>query len=244
VALGLAGALLATVPCRADPTFGGVVQVTSDYVYHGLSQTCGHPAVQADAHLHGRIGQSTAEAFGGLWTSIGLTNADCGNAYELDPYLGFTAMSSRNTSVTLTYIHYAHPYSTYPYPRLHALRYDYDAFEGTWAYQDLLYLTVAWTPNTFRYTGYSIEDDRSAFSYGLQLHVPLGTAFTASLGLGYDEFSDPTGAGYAYGSAGLSYTTGPWQFEVSYVETSERARTLFGDDLAGNRVAVTATWRF
>jgi hypothetical protein len=103
---------------------------------------------------------------------------------------------------------------------------------------------VAWTPDALRYVFYSIDRDRSALSYGLQLHQPLPRGFSLAAGVGYDEIADPFGTGYGFWNAGLGYTLGPVQLQAEYVGTSSRAERLFGAYVAGSRGFLSAVWRF
>jgi hypothetical protein len=64
------------------------------------------------------------------------------------------------------------------------------------------------------------------------------------VGAGYDEVSDPSGAGYAFWNTGFGHAIGPVQLDVSYFRTSSRGEQLFGPEIAGGRVAVSAVWRF
>jgi uncharacterized protein (TIGR02001 family) len=222
-------------------SFGGSLTLTSDYVYRGISQTCGDPAFQADGHYRTSGGQSPSDTFVGLFASKGLGDSYCGGASELNAYLGHSFATSRDSSATLTYTHYAYPGGLYGFD---SVDYDYDEFGAQWAYQDQLYLTLAWVPNALRYTDHSLERGRSAFTYGLQLHHALGARFTLSAGAGYDEVTDPLGAGYAFWNGGIGYAIGAFQFDVSYFGTADIATRRFGTRIAGNRVSVTALWRF
>jgi len=242
-ALGLAGIALAP-PVRADGTLGGSLVLTSDYVYRGLSQTCGKPAAQADLHYRSGGDRAGPEWFIGGWGSAGLSSGSCAGTDELNLYLGGSFLVTGNSTATLTYTHFSFPDNSSIYPEPITTRYDYDEIEGSWAYHDLLYVTVAWSPNTLRYTNHIFERDRSALSVGLQAHWPLGRAFTLSGGAGYDEFADPYGAGFAFWSAGVGYTLASFQFDVSYFGTAHRAEWLYGPHAAGNRVAGSIVWRF
>ena len=231
-----AAALLAAAwQCRAEGTFGGSLALTSDYVFRGLSQTCGKPAAQADVHY--RISSPSAgESFLGVWGSQELSGEYCPTPGELNLYAGHSWLTGLASSLTLTYAHYAYPGSAEGH-------YDYDEFEGAWAFQDRLFVTVAWVPNALGYTNYSASRDRNAVSLGLQLNQPVATAFTASAGVGYDQIADVTGAGFVFWSAGIAYGRGPAQIGVSYFGTSDRARHLYGG-MGGNRWAATLIWRF
>lgn len=241
--IGLLGAPAASAaPWLGD--FGGSLALTSDYIYHGISQTCGDPAAQAEVHYRSSGGQAAAEAFAGIWGSAGLGQSACGKAREINLYAGYTAAVGRDSSATLTYTHYGYPGGAYTLEPLAGYRYDYDALEAQWAWQDQVYLTLAWTPDALRYVGYSVARDRSALSYGMQLHQPLGGGLSLSAGVGYDQMADPAGTGYGFWSAGVGYALGAVQLQAVYVGTAGRARRLFDSYVAGNRATVSVVWRF
>lgn len=241
--LGLTGVRAACAAVTLDD-FGGSLSLTSDDIYHGISQTCGDPAVQGDLDYRTSGGQSPNEAFAGVWGSAGLGASACGKAREANVYAGYTFALNTDSSGTITYTHYGYPGGAYTLAPLAGLRYDYDTLEAQWTWQDQIYLTAAWTPDALRYAYHSVERDRTALSYGLQLRQPLGRGFSLSAGIGYDEIADPFGTGYGFWNAGAGYAVGAVQLQVGYFGTAERADRLFGTYVAGNRVAASVVWRF
>ncbi len=233
--------LLAPLPGSAladrPDAIGGSIALTSDYVYHGISESCGHPAAQLDVHYRTTSGAATPEAFVGAWGSVDSGRASCRTADELNAYLGLSWMATRNSSARVTYVHFAY-FGEYGHI------YDYDELEGTWAYQDRIFATLAWTPDAFRFTEYGVQKDRRALSYGVQLHQPVGRAFTLSAGVGYDEIADPSGTGYGFFDTGVGYTLEALQLDVTYFDTASRATHLFGGAVAGSRWAATVVYRF
>jgi uncharacterized protein (TIGR02001 family) len=229
----------------APEDFGGSLGLTSDDVFHGTSQTCGDPAVQGDLHYRSSGGQSPTEFFAGVWGSAGLGQSACGQAREFNIYGGYSFATSADSSATFTYTHYGYPGGSYTLQApLAGYRYDYDALEAQWAWQDAVFVTLAWTPDALHLTYESFGRDRSALSYGLQLHQPLPAGFSLAAGVGYDQIEDPSGTGYAFWNGGAGYTLGPVQLTLVYYGTATRAVHLFGSYVAGNRVSVTALWRF
>jgi uncharacterized protein (TIGR02001 family) len=224
--------------------FGGSLALTSNDMFHGLSQTCGDPAAQADLHYRSSGGKSSAEAFAGAWGSAGLGQSACGKAREVNFYAGYSFLTAADSSASFTYTHYGYPGGAYVIGRLAGRRYDYDALEAQWAWQDRVFLTAAWTPNALGYRSFSVTQNRSAGSYGIQVHQPLARGFSLSAGVGYDEIADPFGTGYGFWNAGLGYGLGAWQFEAGYFGTADRARRLFGSYVAGSQASISAVWRF
>lgn len=233
--------------CPAAVDAGGSVALTADDVYRGISMTCGHPAAQADVHAR-ELGSSGWAAFVGAWGSAGLSGVACGSAKELDLYTGFNLALNADLSATITYTHYAFPGGGYGNPHLSGGRYDYDQLGTSWDVVDRLYLTLAWTPDALRYVPYEESfrtlRDRSAFAYGLEWHQPLVSWLSLTAGAGYDQMADPFGTGYGFWSLGLTHSTGPFELDVAYFRTADRALRLFGPQTAGGRVSATILWRF
>jgi uncharacterized protein (TIGR02001 family) len=237
VSLTIALALVlsaASVAC-AEGSFGGSVDLTSDYIYHGLSESRGGPAIQGDVHYRSNFGAAAAENFIGLWGST-ISHATTGGTYELNAYLGRTFLINSNSSATLTYVHYA-----YPDDRGRP-GYDYDELSVGWAYQDRVFATLAWTPDTARYSDRESGRCCRVLSYDVAVHQSLGHAFTLTGGLGYDEFNGASG--YAYWNGGIAYAIGSWQLDLSYFAMQRRAADLYGSVIGGNRLVGTLAWRF
>jgi uncharacterized protein (TIGR02001 family) len=219
----------------AQGAIGGSVDLTSDYIYHGLSESHGEPALQADIHYRSNSGAAAAENFIGLWGST-LSRSATGGNYELNAYLGRTFLVNANSSATLSYVHYAYP-DDHGKPR-----YDYDEFSAGWSFQDRLFATIAWTPDTGRYSERGLGRCCRALSYSVAVHQNLGHAFTLTAAVGYDEFNG--GSGYAYWNGGIAYAIGAWQLDLSYFAMQPRAEYIYGSVLAGDRLVGTIVWRF
>lgn len=234
-------------PAAAAVDAGGSLALTSDDVYRAISQTCGHPAIQADLHVRER-GASNWAAFAGAWGSAGLGGNPCGRAKELDAYLGYSLALTPDLSATLTYTRYAFPGGDYGNPHLDGQRYDYDQFAMSWDIAERLYLTLAWTPDALQYERYEgqfrREQDRGALAYGAEWRQPLVSWLSLTAAVGYDRMADPFGTGYGFWSLGLTHAAGPLELDLGYFRTADRAVRLFGPDSAGGRVSATVLWRF
>jgi uncharacterized protein (TIGR02001 family) len=228
-------ACAAAMAAWADGSVGGSLEFTSDYIYHGLSQSRGDPAVQADIHYRSASDAATGENFIGLWGST-ISRAMTGGTYELNAYAGRTFLVNSDSSATLSFVHYAYPNDR------GSPRYDYDELSGSWAYRDFVFFTVAWTPDTAAYTERGLGRCCRLLSYDVALHQSLGYGFTLSAALGYDELKGDFG--YAYWNGGIDYAIGPFQLDLSYFAMQPRAAHLYGDAIAGNRWVGTLIWRF
>jgi uncharacterized protein (TIGR02001 family) len=219
----------------ADASFGGLVDFTTDYIFHGLSQSGGDPAIQADVHYRFSSNAATADNFAGVWGST-TSRESTGATYELNAYAGRTFLLTPNSSATLTFVHYA-------YPDAHGSpHYDYDELAAKWAYQDRFFVTMAWTPDTAPYSERAFGLCCRVLTYDAAVHQSLGHAFTLSAAVGYDELRGVSGYGYANG--GIAYAFGAFQLDVSYFAVQSRAVYLYGHSLAENRWVGTLAWRF
>lgn len=232
--------------CLAALDTGGSLALTQDDVYRGISQTCGHPAAQGDLHV--REEGTSAAAFAGVWGSLGLGSSPCGSAKEIDLYGGYSVALSSALSTTLSYTHYAFPGGGYGNPHLRGHRYDYDQLGVTLRIAERLDLILAWTPDALRYEWYegsfrSVRD-RGAFTYGIDWRQPLASWLSLTAGAGYDYMADPFGTGYGFWSVGLTHAAGPFELDLAYFRTADRAMRLFGSQAAGGRVSATVLWRF
>ena len=230
--LGCALAVLPTT-ARVEGAAGGHVAATTDYVFRGMSQTRGAPALQGDFHYEWASGW-----FLGAWTSTVDLNPGPGPTLELNAYAGRSWPVSPAWAARITAVHYGYPGD------MPALSYDYDELAGSLSFRDRLVASIAWSPNTSRYSGYGAAHDGTALSYDLVGQWPLWAGLSAVGGAGYYDLEDLFGTGYGYWSLGLTWAIRRLQFELGYFSTADRATELFGPETTGQRWSLTASWRF
>jgi uncharacterized protein (TIGR02001 family) len=227
----LAGALFA--PAAWAGGFGGALGVASDDVFRGVSLSDHQPSLQGDLHYRADRGW-----FAGLAAASVKRGHDQDTTAEFDPYLGFAWALGRDWSARLAYVHYAYPFNS-----PHRI-YDYDELDGTLAWRDRAFLSVAGSPDTGAETTRGTATGRAALAYSLGVHQPLPQAFSINAGIGYYDLRWAIGAGYAYWNTGIGYDWRAWHFEASYLGTDATAHRLYYDDLAANRWVVSLLWRF
>lgn len=213
--------------------FGGTVSVTNDYVYRGISQTGGNPAVQADLHYRSRNGWIF-----GTWGSYADLPDGEGPQSEVDLYVGHSWTLDEDWDARVTLTHYLYPGDS------RQLEYDYDEVVSTLGYRSRLFATVAWSPNVTRYANGTWVEDATALSYEVAASQPVLGQLSALAGAGYYDLPSKLDADYWFWNAGLSCSVGRAQFIVSYIDTDSNATRAFGYKPAGGRWAGTVAWRF
>jgi uncharacterized protein (TIGR02001 family) len=217
----------------AEGSVGGHVDATTDYVFRGISQTRGKPAVQADLHY-----QTSAGWFGGVWASTVDLNRGPGATVEWNAYAGRAWPIGGPWNARITAVQYVYPNDTA------YLRYDYFELLGTVAYEDRLAFTVSWSPNTSRYSSYGIARHESTATYEIVGQLPLQEPLSLTGSAGYYDLSQLFGTGYFYGNAGVVATFDRVRIDFGYFVTGHEATDLFGSDVAGDRWSLTVVWWF
>lgn len=229
--------LFVALPCTsaAAGSFGGHVAATTDYVFRGVSQTRGAPAAQGDLHY-----QTAGGWFAGVWASTVDLNPGEGATQELNLYGGRGWPVSGDWNARIIVVDYIYPNDNRQFS------YDYFELIASIAWLDRIVASVAWSPDTSRFSyayGGAVRD-RQAWTGEVVGRWPLKGALAATGSAGYYDLSDLFDAGYAYGSAGLSYTRESLQFDIAYIVTGGQAQGLFGSEVAGDRWSLSASWRF
>jgi uncharacterized protein (TIGR02001 family) len=217
-------------PTFAQGRIGGSVSLVSDYVYRGVSQSRGEPALQADFHYASVHGWSV-----GVWGSTVELNGIEGRSAELNAYAAYRWQWSSNWHSKVMAVHYAYPWNDIS-------NYEYNEFVGSLSYRNRLFATVAFSFDSNRTVSPAYRTDKDIRSYELAGSVPLGRSFSTNLGIGYYDLPDP--ADYLYWNAGVSYDWRAFRAEISYIGSEDAAERLNYGRFAGDRVAATLSWRF
>jgi uncharacterized protein (TIGR02001 family) len=225
---------LCSVPASAGSA-GGQVAATTDYVFRGVSQSRGASAVQGDVHYQTEDGWVA-----GLWGSTVDLNPGKGATTELNFYGGRAWPLGGDWSARLTVVDYVYPNDGATFS------YDYVEVIGSVAWLDRVVASIAWSPNTSRFSSLygTVSEDGTAWTYELVGRWPLRGGLSATGSLGYYDLTDLFHMGYSYGSAGLSYNRDSLQLDAGYFLTEREAREQFGSEVAGNRWSLSVSWRF
>jgi uncharacterized protein (TIGR02001 family) len=215
---------------------GGNVAITSDYIYQGVSESEGHPAVQGDVHA------SAEHWFLGGWASSRDRDLDPKASSELEMYFGrrFDLSSAWSATLSARSHYFLHPAQASA---------DYQELSAGVAWLDRWTFTLAAIPNAVRWYEYQRLNRSPAWvadTAGQWLIAP-GVFVTGAAGYYYSTGSgsgDQAAAGYAYGNVGLAYEQRRWRVDVGYFLAQNRAQQLFPYPPANRHVAGTVSWRF
>jgi uncharacterized protein (TIGR02001 family) len=212
--------------------FSGSLAVTSDYVYRGVSQTHGEPAIQ------GGIQYATLDHWAlGVWASTTQLNTYDGTTIEVDPYVSFRWNIRDEWHGKLSALHYFHPLNS------NNAYYEYDEVAASVDYNETLFFNVAWSWNVSHYSTWGYVNG-NAISYEASWARPLPKSFSLSAGIGYYDLSDLVNTGYWYWNAGVGKDWEMWHLALSYIGTSQEAEQLYGTVTTGNRFSITLLRRF
>jgi uncharacterized protein (TIGR02001 family) len=231
--LAATGATLGA-PALAAAPWGGSLQLTTDYVFRGVSQSGHDAALQADLHWRAPSGW-----FVGAWaSSIAAPQGTFGN-YELNVYAGRSWLLSERWGGSLRYVRYAYPNSPL------GQRYDSDEVTLAFDLDDRLVLSVAGSPDTSRYASQGWALRRRTLAFEAALRQPLGSSPLALLAsAGYYDTRSLLGAAYRAWSAGLVLRIDTGELVLQRYAADDTARRLFADGARKPRWALSANWRF
>jgi hypothetical protein len=232
---------------------GGEIAITSEAIYHGLSESFGRPALEADLHA-----TTSGGTFAGVYTIDTFSGAS-GGAKELAVYLGQRVALGSDWSAQLTaYDHHYLSGSDVPG--------DYAEIAAQMSYLDLWSISITAIPDATGRphtvpggAGMSYREHYSAWVAATQLQWLITSRLFFTAGGGYyfvQDVAERTGSadtysylsgrpGYPYGSLGLSCQWRQWRIDAAYFLTGQRAAAaVYPYPSANQHVAATLSWRF
>ena len=237
------GALLFSTPLLAQQAdagksweFGGSLTAVNDYVWRGVSQTRGKPALQIDvAATHASGFYAGAFASNVDFTATGDEND--GIRYELDPYIGWSGEVFGNGSeldVSLSRV-------TYPGAKS-GFNVDYTELEGKLTFPQHVYVGVAYSPDIFKLGARGIY-------YNAGLDMPIGeSGWGLKAQAGHYDLKKAAGDSYNDFLVGVNKQLGPAKAELAWSTTSSYGQALSENldekSQAGSRVIFSLAWAF
>lgn len=220
---------------------GGNLALTTDYIYRGVSESDGHPALQADLHAN------SDGSYAGAWVSTRDRALDPGGPGELEVYFGHRFNLSSAWSATL---------SAHSHYFVHATQTsaDYQEASAGLAWLDRWTVTLTAIPNAVRWYEYMRLTRSPAWvaETSGQLLLGRGLFVTGGAGYYYSSGTVPAGtasdgrpaSGYAYGNVGLAFEVHQWRLEIGYFLAQNQARDLFPYPAVNQHLAGTVSWHF
>jgi uncharacterized protein (TIGR02001 family) len=207
---------------------------TSDFVFRGLSYTRGKPAGLASFD----IDFPSSLYFGGF-VSTADPNPGPSPQAEVDIWLGKAFRIGTAFSADFRLTHYMYPDD----PRV--ADYDRDELTLTFGVKDSVFFAATWSPNT-ESIGSLAAPARGEDVWAVELSArrPIGSRFALGAGIGYYELDEIYLEGYTYWNLTLSADFAPFELQVAFLGADDEAEDLFGTRSAGERLAVTALYRF
>lgn len=238
VAAMLAAPMTVMAQASSPHTFSGNIGLFSEYVFRGLTQTDGEPAIQ------GGFDYSHSSGFyAGIWGSniSWLTDSAAfnGGSYsvEFDTYLGFK-LPFRDFTFDVGYLRYNYP-GTLPPGGLPAGVAKADT--------DEIYAGVSWKFLTLKYSyslgdTFAVDDARGSDYIDLTATLPIGgTGFNVIAHVGRQTFDGPNSANANYTDWRLAVTKEYFGLNFSLGYTDTNAKNVFYDNRFGRNTG-KGTW--
>jgi len=209
-------------PARSAELSGYLV-LTTDYVWRGVTQSDGDPAVQ----LGGDVAFGSG-IYAGFWGStIDINNGgDRQRDTELTYYLGYSHDIATRWSLGASVVVYTYPGQT------GVVDYNYEEVMLTTNFDDRLWLEYAYSPDLYN-TGFD--------SHNVEIFTewPAGKHLVVGAGAGYYDVSNFVGDGYAYWELGVTRPIGRLDIDLRYHDTSRWVPVISSPDRADSRVALS-----
>jgi uncharacterized protein (TIGR02001 family) len=231
----LVTAFAAGALAHADSTFvfTGSVGGTSDFVFRGLSLTRGKPALQASLDV-----EFPREFYVGAFAATADPNVGPGPPLEMDFWAGRYWQVSDNFSGDLRVSQYTYPDD----PR--RVTYDRTELTATLGFRNRLFAAAIYSPNTHAIGSSAGYAEGAVWALELSGRQPLNERFSVSAGIGHYALDDIYHDGINYWNATLTATLHPFEVQLAYLGIERSAERHFTESSVGNRVALTALWRF
>jgi uncharacterized protein (TIGR02001 family) len=199
---------------RAD-TASATLAATSDYVFRGISQSRGDPAVQA-----GVTYATDAGWYVSAWGSTVRFAPEIDANAEIDLVAGWAGTVSGKWTADVNVTHFWYPGT--------AIDSDYTELIASLAWDDVYKATLGWSPDVF-----------ASGSHGTYLQAsarwPFAQVYRIEAALGHYQLSDGYGDDYLHWQLSGVRTFAPFELRLSFHNTDSAASTLF-HGVAGSRI--------
>ena len=213
--------------------YSGSIGGTSDFVFRGLSLTRGKPAAQASIDV-----EFPKEFYVGAFAATCDPNPGPSPPFEIDFWAGRYWRVSEAVSTDLRISQYTY----YDDPR--RVSYDRTEITGTVGWRNQLYLAAIYSPNTKAVASSPGYEEGDAWALELSGRYPFNDRFALSAGFGHYDLHEVYQDSYNYWNLTLTANLQPFELQLAYLGVDDSAARHFDEDAVGDRVALTALWRF
>ena len=184
--------------------FSANLTLVSDYLYRGISQTNGHPAMQGGFdYAHKSTG-----LYAGLWTS----NIDFAESLEIDIYGGISGELANGFGWDIGGLYYLYPGSDIAPEKDFVETYASASYALSVQFDPEISVGIAWSPDFFGETGNAIY-----LNGGLDVSLYYGVGLSFYLG-----WQDVDRIGnYIHYNIGLSKDVGPVSLGLSWNDAND-----------------------
>ncbi len=211
----------------------GTVGGTSDFVFRGLSLTRGKPAAQASLDV-----EFPHEFYIGAFVATADPNDGPSPHFEVDAWLGRYWRLSESFSADLRLSQYTYPED----PRRR--NYNRTEFTATLGFRNAFYIAAIYSPNTDALASSPGYEEGDAWAVELSGRHAFNERWAVSAGVGHYGLDEVYQDSYHYWNATLTATIAPFEIQLAFLGVDPDADRHFDADTTGNRVALTALWRF
>jgi len=212
---------------------GGALAWTSDYVFHGVSQSDNQPALQGNMHIE----PWSQWTFGAWGSTVRLLPDE--RSTELDFYLTKQWTINQNFGAEFGITHYSYANDPRPYS------YAYNEISASVNWLDTWSIRASWSPDTTLFAAaYGVKKNQPTATFEANYHhaLPYGAEFGA--GVGYYVPLEQHEGNYGFGNAGLGRTFGRLRAELNWFWTQRSAQRIYTYGPAGGPWTLTMIWAF
>lgn len=229
-------ALFGGAAARAENVhvFSGSLGATSDFVFRGISLTRGKPAAQGSIDV-----EFPQEFYVGAFIATVDPNPGPSPAVEIDAWLGKYWALSADYSLDLRVSQYLYPDD----PR--RANYNRTELTTTLGFRNRAFLAAIYSPKTDAVgTAPGYEDNGDTWALELSARHVFSDRWSVSAGFGHYNLESVYDDSYNYWNATLTATLEPFELQLAYLGIDDGADEHFPGRSVGDRVALTALWRF
>jgi len=211
----------------------GSIGGTSDFVFRGLSLTRGKPAAQASLDV-----EFPREFYVGGFVASADPNPGPSPNMELDVWAGRYWRLGDDLSLDLRISQYLYPDD----PR--RINYNRSEVTASVGLRNQFFVAAIYSPNTRAVASSPGYRDDGAWALEISGRHAFNDRLALAAGVGHYDLEGVYRDSYNYWNVTLVGSFKPFELQLAYLGVDSGASDLFIDDVTGDRVAVTALWRF